>query len=114
MRIAAALVVVEALAILGYAGVQLSDVGGRQGALAASTGLFFGVYGGGQLLAARGLWNRYSWARGWVLVTQLVQLGLAWSLRGEPTTPVAAVLAALAAAVLAATLSPSATAAFRD
>jgi hypothetical protein len=76
--------------------------------------LFFGIYGGALLVAARALWRLEGWARGWVLVTQLVQLGIAWSLRGDPTTVVALVLAALAVVVLAAMLSPPATAAFDD
>ena len=114
VRIAAVLVVIEALAIIGYAALQLSDVGEGQGPLAAGTGLFFGVYGGGLLLAARGLWHRMNWARGWVLATQLIQLGLAWNLRSEPTTPIAVVLAVLALMTLAAMVSRSATAVFTE
>ena len=64
VRIAAVLVVIEALAIIGYAALQLSDVGEGQSPLAAGTWLFFGVYGSGLLLAARGLWHRVNWARG--------------------------------------------------
>jgi hypothetical protein len=114
VRLAAALAAVEALGVLGYTVVQLSRSGDGRVALAASTGLFFGIYGGALLVAARALWRLEGWARGWVLVTQLVQLGIAWSLRGDPTTVVALVLAALAVVVLAAMLSPPATAAFDD
>jgi len=114
VRIAAVLVVIEALAIIGYAALQLSDVGEGQSPLAAGTWLFFGVYGGGLLLAARGLWHRMNWARGWVLATQIIQLGLAWNLRSGPTTPIAVVLALLAAATFAAMVSRSATATFTE
>jgi hypothetical protein len=114
VRLAAALVAVEALGVLGYTVVQLSRSADGRVALAASTGLFFGIYGCALVVAARALWRLEGWARGFVLVTQLVQLGIAWSLRGDPTTPAAILLAALAAVILAVMLSPPTTAAFDD
>lgn len=113
MRIAAALVLVEAMTLLGYGAVVLSALGGEV-MVALSTGTFFVAYGLALLLAARGLWRRAGWARSLAVVTQVLMLGVAWNLREAPTTLAAGVLAAAAVATVAAVMSPSAVEAFED
>jgi uncharacterized membrane protein (DUF2068 family) len=114
LRIAAALVLVEGLALIGWGAVVL--VAGLDGdaVVAVSTGMFFAVYGAALVLAARGLWQRAGWARSLAVVAQLIQLGIAWNLREEPTTALAAALAVVAVGVIAALLSASAGAQFED
>jgi hypothetical protein len=113
VRIAAVLVLLEALALIGYGALVLGALGG-DAAAALSTGVFFVAYGVALLLAVRGLRQRASWARSLVVVTQLLMLGIAWNLREQPTSVVAGALAAAAVVTVAAMLSPSAAGAFED
>lgn len=106
-RIAAALVGVEALALLAYAAAEAASVSAGRAALGVSTAVFFCLCGLGLGLAARGLLRREAWSRGPVVFSQLVQLGVAWNLRGTQFWPVALALATVAAVVLAAVLVPA-------
>ena len=114
VRIAAVLVLLEALALISYGVVVLSALGGGDAAAALSTGVFFAAYGLALLLAARGLWRRAAWARSLVMATQLLMLGIAWNLREQPTSVVAAVMAGAAVVAVSALLSRSAAEAFED
>lgn len=114
VRAAAALLVLEGLAIIGYAGFQLTGASSGAATVAVSVGVFFLLYGAALLLAARGLWRLDGWSRGAAMATQLIQLGVAWSLRAQPTTAVAVVLAVAAVATMGCLLSRPATAAFDD
>ncbi len=74
--------------------------------MGVSTALFFVAYGVGLLACSWGLrWLR-GWARGPVLLAQLIWLGLAWNFRDGRTLPVAIFLAVLAALALAGMLHP--------
>ncbi|MFY0406329.1 hypothetical protein [Solicola sp. PLA-1-18] len=97
--LAAVVVAAEALALLTFAALDLASVSSGRLALGIGTSLFFVVYGGGQLVAAWGLLRLRSWSRGPVLFTQLIQLGLAWNLRGTGT-PLAPFLVVAAVVVL--------------
>lgn len=108
IRVAAGLVCLEALALAVFAVLDLLDARSGRVVLALGTSLFFLVYAGGQLLAVRGLLRLDSWARGPLVFTQLIQLGLAWGLRSSSPV-VAVVLAVVALAVLACLLSPTTT-----
>ena len=55
-----------------------------------------------------------SWARGPAVLAQLIQLGLAWSFRGDPTTLVAIALAVVALVALAGIFHPASTHALTD
>lgn len=109
LRIAAALVAVEAVGLLAYAVAEAASISSGRAALGLSTAVFFGVYALGLCLAARGLLRRASWSRGPVVFSQLVQLGVAWNLRSTEVWPVAVGLATLAAVVLTAVLAPATT-----
>ena len=65
-----------------------------------------GLYGVVLLVCARGLHTVRGWARGPVLLSQLILLGLAWSFKGGSTLPIAILLALAAAIVLAGLLHP--------
>lgn len=100
---------VEAVALLGYGIAELASVTSGRAALGISTAVFFSLCAGGLCLAARGLLCRASWSRGPVVFAQLVQLGIAWNLRGAQLWPVAAGLAVVAAVVIMAVLAPATT-----
>ena len=77
-----------------------------------STAIFFVVYGALLVLCALALTRQQGWARGPVLLTQLIQLGLAWNLRD--TVLIAVVLVVSALVVLAGMLHPASIAALAD
>jgi hypothetical protein len=109
LRVAAALVALEALTLLavGISVVLGSDT--RRLLLDVTTTLFFLVYGCGLLLCARGLSQARRWARAPVVFTQLIQVLVSWSFFSGATRWVAVLLAGTAVATLAAVLSPGAT-----
>jgi hypothetical protein len=74
--------------------------------MGVTTGAFFLAYGVALMVCAWGLNAVRPWARGPVLLAQLIWLGLAWSFRAGSTLPVAIGLAVVAAIVLAGLLHP--------
>lgn len=91
------------LVVLGAVAEALSVVPDRL-VLGLSTTVFFTLYGAALLLCAWGLSRVRPWARGPVLLAQLVWLGLAWNFRETWQVSVALVVAATA--VLAGLLHP--------
>jgi hypothetical protein len=79
--------------------------------MAATTSVFFLVYGVGLVVFARLLGRRRTWTRAPLVLAQLIQLGVAWSFRGGSTTAAAVVLAVVAVAVLAGVFHPDSMAA---
>jgi hypothetical protein len=73
--------------------------------------VFFASYGAGLALCARGLLQLRTWCRGPIVLTQIIQLGLAWSFAGQETLLWSVVLGVPAVVVLVAMLAPSTTAA---
>ncbi|TVL94517.1 hypothetical protein [Streptomyces sp. SAJ15] len=63
------------------------------------------------LAAARGLWRRRSWSRGPAMITQIMALPVAWTLvqNGGLLIAIGVVTAAVALAVLALLINPTAT-----
>jgi hypothetical protein len=107
LLVAASLVAVEGLLLLGYAVLEVASVDGDRVAVAATTGLFFLVYGVGLLLCARALGRRHSWARSPVVLAQLIQIGVAWSFWGGNTTAIAIGVALVAVLVLVGVFHPA-------
>jgi hypothetical protein len=103
---AAALTGVEALALVGLAVAELASLTGSKATMGVTTSLFFLLYGAGLGVAAWSLYRLRSWARAPVVLTQLIQLGVAWSFRGGASAPVAAALAVVAVVVLVGILNP--------
>ncbi|WP_408898951.1 hypothetical protein ACJ5H2_07530 [Nocardioides sp. R1-1] len=93
LTVAASLAAVQGLVLLVVAVLELASVSSDRVGLGLSTSLFFAAYGVVLIGAAFALWRRHGWARGPVLITQLIVLGLAWNLREH-------VLAALGLAVV--------------
>jgi hypothetical protein len=104
--VAASLVAIEGLLMMVLAVLELANLSSDRLSIGLTTAGFFVVYGAGLLLCAWSLNRRHSWARGPVVLAQLIWLGLAWSLRGESAWAAVA-LAVVAAVALAGVLHPA-------
>ena len=104
--VAASLVAVEGLLLLGYAVLELASVSADRAAVALTTAVFFAAYGALLVGAAWAITHGRSWARSPIVLAQLIQLGVAWSFRGGDTTWVAVAMAVVALVVLAGLLNP--------
>ena len=100
---AASLVAVEGVVLVLLAGVGLLDLASDRVSAGVSLSVFFAVYGAVLLASAAALVRRQGWARGPVLMTQLVLIGLAWNLRD--VVLLAVVMAVSAVVVLVGMLS---------
>ncbi len=103
---AAALAGVEALLLALFGVAELFSLTGARVTMGVTTTLFFLGYGAGLAWCAWRLSLGESWARAPVVLAQLIQLGVAWSFRGEGTTGAAAALAVLAVIVLGGIFHP--------
>jgi hypothetical protein len=112
--VAASLVAVEGLLLLGYAVLELASLSTDRAAVALTTSLFFAGYGLLLVGAAWAVTHGRSWARSPIVLAQLIQLGVAWSFRGGDTTPVAVAMAVVAVVVLVGILAPSSIDALAD
>ncbi|MFT4188032.1 MAG: hypothetical protein QM621_05570 [Aeromicrobium sp.] len=112
LLIACLIVVVEGLAFIVFAVADLVSIGSDTLGVGLSAAVFFLFYGGAQLVAAAMLLRGRTGARGLLVASQLLHLGLAWSLRdaaaGQLVVPgLPLIVAGLAAVVLACLLAPS-------
>jgi hypothetical protein len=110
--VAASLVVIQGGLLLGFAVLELASVSSDRISLGVSTAIFFALYGALLVLCAWALTHRQGWARGPALITQLIQLGLAWNLRDVAL--IAVLLVVSAGIVLAGMLHPASIAALAD
>ena len=101
---AASLVAVQGAVLLLLAVLEGASISSDRRELGISTTVFFAAYGVVLLVGAFALWRRAAWARGPVLLTQLIGLGLAWSLREHVAVAIA--LAVVATITLAGILHP--------
>ncbi len=114
LLVAAGGAALEALALLGLALLELVNISSVRVTMGASTAFFFLMYAVALMLCAWFLTKLAPWARAPIILTQLIQLGLAWSFLGGDTTLVAVLLAAVAVAVLVCVLHPASTRALID
>ena len=111
---AASLVAVEGLLLLGYAVLELANVGTGRVTMGVTTSVFFAIYGAGLLGCTWAISHGQSWARSPVVLAQLIQLGVAWSFRGGDTTLVAVAIAVVAVLVLVGLFHPASIEALAD
>jgi hypothetical protein len=105
LTVAASLVAIQGTVLVALAVLELANVSSERMSMGVSTAVFFLVYGVALGLCSWSLTQKRGWTRGPVLLTQLIQLGLAWNLRDVPLIAVA--LAVTAAVVLAGMLHPA-------
>lgn len=109
LLISSVLVALEGVGLLLLGGLEVFSTSAGRLTMAITTAVFFVLFGAGLLLSAWALRGLHSWARGPVVFAQLVQLGLAWNLRGGETTYVALGLCVVASVVLVGVLHPAST-----
>ena len=109
LLVACGVVAIEALALLVLGIAELQSVEAERVGLGISTGGFFLVIGGALGYCVYGLWQRTSWVRGPIVLTQLIALGLAWNFRTISPTVIAVALLAVGLVGLVAMLSPATT-----
>ena len=107
LTVAASLVALEGVVVVLLAVVELVSLSSTRLTMGLTTTGFFIAYGAALVGCGVLLARRASWARGPAVLAQLIQLGLAWSFRGSPTTLVAVALAIVAAVVLAGIFHPA-------
>jgi len=114
LQVAAAVVGIEALLLVGYGAVLVPAVSSARLAMGVTTPVFFALYGVGLAFCAWKLRALHSWARSPLVLAQLIQLGVAWSFRGGASTGVAVGLAVLSAVALAGIFHPASIDALAD
>ena len=72
-----------------------------------TTALFFAAFGVLLMVCGRLITRGHTWARGPILLAQLMGLGLAWNLRGGETTVVSVGIAVVSLIVIAGMLHPA-------
>jgi len=105
--VAASLAAVEGLVIGVYGLLELFSVTPGRVTMGVTTAVFFVAYGALLVFCGWQLTRRAAWARGPVLLAQLIQLGLAWNFRDGDTLPVAIGLALVSVVVLAGLFHPA-------
>ncbi len=105
--VAASLAAVEGLVIGVYGLLELLHLSPGRVTMGVTTAVFFAAYGALLGFCGWQLTRRAAWARGPVLLAQLIQLGLAWGFRDGETLPVAIVLALVSGVVLAGLFHPA-------
>lgn len=111
LLVAAALVSLEGLGGIGFGIAEALHTTSARATMGVTTSLFFAVLGAALVLCAWGLSRSAAWARGPVLIAQLLALGLAWNFKDGNTWPASIALAVPAAVVLVAMLRPASLAA---
>ncbi|HSU03201.1 MAG TPA: hypothetical protein VLK03_11675 [Nocardioides sp.] len=112
--VAASLTALQALALAGLGALELVNVRAIRLTMGLTTSAFFIAAAVALAWCAWSLWRVRRWARGPVVMAELIQLGLAWNLRGGETTLVAVALAVVALVVIAGLLHPATTAVLED
>lgn len=104
LTVAASIVAVEGASLLLVGLLDLFSIDETRRAVALSGAVFYLGYGALLVAAARALWQRLVWSRGPAVLTQILVLGIAWSMRD--ILLVAIGLAAVAAVAIAGILHP--------
>ena len=86
LTVAVSLAGLEGVVLVLYGLAEIASVSSTRVTMGVTTAGFFALYGAGLVFCAWQVHRRESWARGPLAMAQLIQLGLAWSFRGEGTT----------------------------
>ncbi len=107
MLVASVVVALEGLGTAIYGIAEALHTTSARVVMGTTTSLFLVALGVGILLCAWGLRQVRTWARGPVLMVQLLSLGLAWSFHSGSTWPLSVLLGVPAVVVLVAMLHPA-------
>jgi hypothetical protein len=107
--VAASLVAVEAFILTALGVLELANLRAIRLTMGLTTSAFFLVAAVGLAWCAWSLWKVRRWARGPVVMAQLIQLGLAWNFRDVWTVLLPLSLALVALVVIAGLLHPATT-----
>jgi hypothetical protein len=106
LRVAAALVLVEAVLLVVFGVTEVVSLDSGRLVMGVTVAVFFLAFGVLLAACAWGLNRLQPFARGPVLLAQLIGLGLAWNFRSSDTLPVALGLLVVAVLVLGGLLHP--------
>jgi hypothetical protein len=109
IALAAALILAEAGVLVALAVAELVTLDAGRVGLGLTNAVFFTLYALGLGFCARGLLKLSRWTRSPIVMTQIIQLGVAWSFYGHDTVWLTAILGVVAVAVLAIMLAPTTT-----
>jgi hypothetical protein len=112
--VAASLVAIEAFVLAALGLLEVASLRSVRLTMGVTTSAFFLAAAAGLAWCAWSLWRVRRWARGPVVMAQLIQLGLAWNLWADRTRPLAAGLAVVALLVIVGLLHPASTQALLD
>ena len=107
--VAASLAALEALVLAMLGVLELANLRAVRLTMGLTTSAFFLAAALGLGWCAWSLWRERRWARGPVVMAQLIQLGLAWNLWDGSTRPVSAALAVVALVTIAGLVHPAST-----
>ena len=110
LLVAAALTLVEAIMLAGLGVLEVANLNSGRLTMGVTTSVFFLGAAAALAWCAWALRGVRRWARGPVVMAQLIQLGLAWNLWDGATKPLSAGLAVVAMVVIAGLLHPASTA----
>lgn len=108
-----AVVSLQAVALVVVAVLALANLGDSFAALGIGAAIFFLIVAAGLAVCVWALWDTQSWARAPVVLTQLIELGLAWDARHSATW-LCVLLAVLAVLGLIGILHPASIEALAD
>jgi hypothetical protein len=111
LRVAGGICLVEAVALAVMGVVEIVSLDSDRLALGLTTTVFLFLYAAALGFAAFSVARARSWTRAPIVLSQLIQLGLAWSFHGSGTSWVAVLLAVPAVVVLVIMVRPGTTAA---
>lgn len=104
--VAASVTAVEAFALLALGLLELANLRSVRLTMGVTTAGFFLVAAAGLAWCAWSLWRVRRWARGPVVMAQLIQLGLAWNFRDVWSLALPLGLGVAALVVIAGLLHP--------
>ena len=107
--VAAALTGLEAFVLTGLGVLELANLHAVRLTMGVTTAAFFLGAAAALAWCAWALWRVRRWARGPVVMSQLILLGLAWNFWAGATKPLAAGLALVGLVVIAGLVHPAST-----
>ena len=107
LTVAVSLTAIEGIVLVMLGILEVANASSNRVALAITTTVFFVGYGVALGFCAWSTYRGSSWARSPIILTQLIQLGLAVSFRESPTTLIAVALVVVSLVVLVGMLHPA-------